>query len=224
MLHTHFQDFTHVKVAIVGRPNVGKSTLFNRIAGRQVALTSREPGLTRDRIETHGNIYDLKFSIIDTPGLEEMLVDDNPDPERKKMTKDMLLQSSLAIQSADVVIFLVDGANGITGFDEHYAQWIRKHLKTDKRLRKRVILVANKCESKRNDIALRMDFEHDSWSDVYRLGLGEPICISAEYREGFQFLYQELLQRFQEIPKPEPTEQKGSDPHNSLSFCIISLP
>jgi GTP-binding protein len=235
-------DYSHVRVAVVGRPNVGKSTLFNRLVGRNMALCSAEPGLTRDRLEAVGNIYDLKFTVIDTAGLEEILVKSQRSrfiedlatgkselfgnaqsvEDKKKMCEDMMLQTSLAIQSSDIVLMMVDGSLGITPLDEHFAHWIRKHIKKNILGKSRILLVANKCESMRREIALSPMESSGSWSDVYSLGLGEPIMISAERREGFHTLYHNLLESMKEIPPKEKQEQETD--HDVLHLAIVGRP
>ena len=147
-------------VAIVGRPNVGKSTLFNRLAGRKLALVDDTPGVTRDRRPGEARLVDLRFDIIDTAGLEES----GPDTLQGRMRA----QTEAAIDEADMALFLVDAKAGITPADETLAAILRKRGKP-------VVLVANKSESRGAEGGLY---------DAFRLGLGEPCPISAEHGEG----------------------------------------
>jgi GTPase len=147
-------------VAIVGRPNVGKSTLFNRLVGRRSALVDDRPGLTRDWRSGEGRLGDLSFTVLDTAGLEEAAP--------KSLEARMRQQTERAVARADVVLFLVDARAGLTALDEHFARWLRK-------LGPKVILVANKCESRAAIPGL---------GEANRLGFGEPVGISAEHGEG----------------------------------------
>ena len=147
-------------VAIVGRPNVGKSTLFNRLAGRKLALVDDTPGVTRDRRPGDASLVDLKFQIIDTAGLEES----GPDTLEGRMRA----QTEAAIDEADLTLFLTDAKMGITPADETLANILRKRGKP-------VVLVANKAEARGSQANLY---------DAFRLGLGEPCPVSAEHGEG----------------------------------------
>src|SRR5579862_7858427 len=120
-------------VAIIGRPNVGKSTLFNRLVGRQIALVDDQPGVTRDRREGEGHIADLAFRVIDTAGLEEAA------PEA--LAGRMRTQTARSLDLADVALLLIDARQGVTPADRHFAAWLRKSGRP-------VILVANKAESR----------------------------------------------------------------------------
>src|SRR5438128_897300 len=148
-------------VAIIGRPNVGKSTLFNRLVGRQFALVDDLPGVTRDRREGEGHIADLAFRLIDTAGLEEA--------PPTSLAGRMRAQTERSLDLADVALLLVDARDGVTPVDRHFAQWLP-------RAEKPVILVANKAEGR----AARAEL-----GDAYALGRGEPLAISAQHREGF---------------------------------------
>ena len=120
-------------MAIVGRPNVGKSTLFNRLVGKRLALTDDLPGVTRDRRSGAASLGDLQFTIIDTAGLE--------DSDAKSLTGRMRQQTERAVAEADAAIFLIDARAGLTPLDRHFADWLRKQGTP-------VILVANKCEGR----------------------------------------------------------------------------
>ncbi len=159
-------DFT---VAIVGRPNVGKSTLFNRLLGRRLALVDDSPGVTRDRREGEGSIADLSFSVIDTAGLEEA--------GGETLEARMRRQTETALAEADVALFLIDARAGVTPMDEHFADWLRRGNTP-------VLLVANKCEGRGGE---------SGRLEAYALGLDEPIPISAEHGEGIGLLYDALL-------------------------------
>lgn len=156
-------------LAIVGRPNVGKSTLFNRLVGKRLALVDDTPGVTRDRREGVARLGDLTFTVIDTAGFEDAKGDALPARMRR--------QTEAAIEEADVCLFLVDARAGITPLDEEIARILRKG-KTP------VLLAANKCEGRAGE-AGRME--------AYALGLGEPLALSAEHGEGTADLYSALV-------------------------------
>ena len=157
-----------IRVAIVGRPNVGKSTLFNRLAGKKLAIVDDTPGVTRDRKEARGSLGDLHFNLIDTAGFE--------DSHDESLEARMRQQTNRAVEQADVALFLIDSRTGITPLDEHFANWLRGQKIP-------VILVANKCEGKAGIGGLY---------EAYGLGLGDPIGLSAEHGEGFEELYKIL--------------------------------
>ena len=158
-----------IKLAIIGRPNVGKSTLFNRFIGRKVALVHDMPGVTRDRKEGYAKFYDLDLVVIDTAGYE-FAKEDN-------LERRMWLQTKRAIEEADVCLFLFDARAGVQPYDKHFADLVRRSGKP-------VILLANKCEGKAQE---------DSIHEAYSLGLGDPIAFSAEHGLGLSDLYQSLL-------------------------------
>jgi GTP-binding protein len=194
-------------VAIVGRPNVGKSTLFNRLIGRRVALVHDRPGVTRDRREGAGQIGDLAFTVIDTAGFE----DDTGDTLEGRMRK----QTERAVADSDVALMLVDARAGITPLDEHFGDLLRKS-------RTPVLLIANKTEGKGTEATLY---------DAFRLGLGDPIAISAEHGQGLDAIY-EALCRFapprEDAEDEEPTEEDAvplaDDPNRPLQLAIIGRP
>ncbi len=155
-------------LAIVGRPNVGKSTLFNRLVGRKLALVDDQPGVTRDLREGDAKLYDLRFTVIDTAGLEEV-TDDSLQGRMRRLTE-------RAVDMADICLFLIDGRAGVNPSDEVFADILRKKAA-------RVILGVNKAEGKAGD-----DGALEAWS----LGLGEPLRLSAEHGEGMDDLYRML--------------------------------
>jgi GTPase len=164
--------------AIIGRPNVGKSTLFNRLVGQKLALVDDKPGVTRDRREGEGRLGDLEFTLIDTAGLDE--------GAKGSLTARMQEQTEVAIALADALMFVVDARAGLTPNDRAFADFAR-------RANKPVVLVANKSEGKQGDAGAM---------EAYALGLGEPIQISAEHGEGLSDLYDALRALM-----PEPIEQ-----------------
>ena len=155
-------------VAIIGRPNVGKSTLFNRLVGRRQALVADQPGVTRDRREGQGHLGDLDFTVIDTAGLDQAA------PE--SLTGRMQAQTEAAIAQADALMFLVDARAGLMPVDRAFAALVRKSGKP-------CILVANKCEGKAGASGA---------VESFALGFGEPVAISAEHGEGLSDLYDAL--------------------------------
>ncbi|WP_135079339.1 ribosome biogenesis GTPase Der [Terasakiella sp. SH-1] len=152
-------------VAIVGRPNVGKSTLFNRLVGKKLAIVDDTPGVTRDRREGMGRVGDLEFKVIDTAGLEEAFDD--------SLEARMRQQTELALDEADITLFMIDARAGITPLDSHFADWLRGRDKE-------VVLLANKCEGSAADNGLY---------EAYGLGLGDPYPFSAEHGVGMNNVY-----------------------------------
>lgn len=172
-----------IKVAVIGRPNVGKSTLFNRLTGTRHALVDDTPGVTRDRREGDGRIADLSFRVIDTAGLEDAF-DDSLEARMRRQTE-------RAVEEADVVLMLIDARAGVTPLDAHFADWLR-------RVRPPVVLLANKCEGRAGLSGL---------AESYALGLGDPVPISAEHGEGMGELYdilRKIAEEKGELPEPEP--------------------
>jgi GTP-binding protein len=169
-------------LAIIGRPNVGKSTLFNRLTGKKLALVDDRPGVTRDRREGEAKLADLRFTIIDTAGLEE--------GPRATLEGRMRAQTESAILAADAILFLIDARAGVTPDDKYFADLVR-------RAGKPVILVANKAEGKAGEAGAY---------DAFSLGLGDPVPLSAEHGEGMGELYDALREALPE-ETAEPVEE-----------------
>jgi GTP-binding protein len=170
-------------VAIVGRPNVGKSTLFNRLVGKHLALVDNTPGVTRDRREGQARLGDLEFQVFDTAGLD----DAPPDTLSERMRQ----QTEVAMAAADVVLFLIDARAGPLPADHSFADLVRRSAK-------RAILVANKSESRAAEAGILQ---------AYELGLGDPVAVSAEHGEGLADLYAALREAL-----PDETERKDTLP------------
>lgn len=191
-----------VKIAIVGRPNVGKSTLFNRLAGKRLALVHETPGLTRDRREADALIGEIRVRLIDTAGLE--------DAEQGTIPARMRSQTEAAISEADILLFVVDARAGVVPADEMFADLARSSGKP-------VVLVANKCEGRAAEAGVY---------DAYSLGLGEPVAISAEHSEGIGELYAIIEQAAQDHDREGvPLEQDGEeDTDRPLRLAIVGRP
>ncbi|PCH81258.1 MAG: ribosome biogenesis GTPase Der [Hyphomicrobiales bacterium] len=185
-------------LAIVGRPNVGKSTLFNRLVGKRLALVDDTPGVTRDRRMGEGHIGDMTFNVIDTAGLEEA--------SEESLQGRMRAQTDEAIKEADVCLFVVDAKSGLTPADTYFSKILRKSGKP-------VILAANKAEGKSGDAG---------FYDAFSLGFGEPLAISAEHGVGMADLFSALLDYETEHGgAPEPDKRQNEffeDDADTLEF------
>lgn len=175
-------------IAIIGRPNVGKSTLFNRLVGKKLALVDDQPGVTRDRRYADASLADLRFRVIDTAGMEEA-------PEAALATR-MFDQTKAAMDEADVLLFVIDVRAGVTPIDEHFAKLVRRSAKP-------VIMVGNKAESNRVTAS----------SDIYTLGFKEMCLISAEHGEGLGELYESLAAYVSHAPDAPTAKSKKKRPN-----------
>jgi GTP-binding protein len=185
-------------VAIVGRPNVGKSTLFNRLVGKRLALVDDRPGVTRDRREGEASLIGLEFRVIDTAGFE----DEDPQTLPGRMRQ----QTEAAVRDADVALFLIDAREGLTPLDEEIGRWLRAESTP-------VVVVGNKAESRAGESGLL---------DAFRLGLGDPIGISAEHGEGVADLFEVLLPLIKREGDEEQEEEPGEDA--PLKIAIVGRP
>jgi GTP-binding protein len=191
-------------VALVGRPNVGKSTLFNRLVGRRIALVDDRPGVTRDRREGDARLGALEFRAIDTAGFEEA--------GEETLTGRMRAQTEAAIADADAVLFLIDARAGIIPDDHAFADVLR-------RAGKPVVLVANKAESRKGT---------EGAYEAYELGFGEPVAVSAEHNEGMADLYDALKQALpSDSADSEKVESNGiaiEDPNRPIRVAVVGRP
>src|SRR2546423_315292 len=185
-------------VAIVGRPNVGKSTLFNRLVGKRLALVDDQPGVTRDRREGDAKLVGLEFRVIDTAGFEDEAVETLPGRMR--------VQTEAAVRDADVALFLIDAREGLTPLDEEIARWLRVESTP-------VIVIANKVEGRSGE---------GGTLEAYRLGLGDPIPLSAEHGEGIADLFEALRPHVEHEHFSADAEDEGE--HAPLQLAIVGRP
>src|SRR4051794_28999522 len=191
-------------IAIIGRPNVGKSTLFNRLVGQKLALVDDEPGVTRDRREGQARLGDLEFTVIDTAGLDA--------GAKGSLTARMQEQTEAAIASADALMFVIDARAGLRPNDRSFADLAR-------RAGKPVVLVANKSEGRHGE---------GGAMEAWALGLGEPVQVSAEHGEGLSDLYDSLRGLMPEPPAEEHDDDTGasSEDHSNrpIRVAIVGRP
>ena len=186
-------------IAIIGRPNVGKSTLFNRLVGKKLALVDDQPGVTRDRRYADGRLSDLRFRVIDTAGMDEA--------EADMLESRMLLQTRAAMAEADILFFMVDGRIGVTPMDEHFAQEARASNKP-------VVVLVNKAEGNAGLAFL---------GDVYALGFERVVAISAEHNEGMADLFDTMVELGVEAEAADDDAQEFAD-DKPINLVIMGRP
>jgi GTP-binding protein len=190
-------------IAIIGRPNVGKSTLFNRLTGKKHALVDDTPGVTRDRREGEGRISHLEFKVIDTAGLEEA--------EADALETRMMQQTEIAVDEADLCLMMIDGRAGIVPTDKFFANWLRKKSR-------KVVLVVNKCEGSHGDLGL---------NEAFKLGFEKVVPLSAEHNEGMADLY-DAIAPYKEIYDYEigdlEISKNTDDEDKFIQIAIVGRP
>ena len=186
-------------VAIIGRPNVGKSTLFNRLVGKRLALVDDRPGVTRDRREGEAVLLGLPFRLFDTAGFE--------DEDARTLPGRMRAQTEAAVREADVALFMIDGRTGVTSLDETVAQWLRGSDTP-------IVLIVNKAEGRAADAGVYEGFA---------LGFGEPVPLSAEHGEGMADLFDALLPHIDRADVEEEPDE-GDSPDSPLKLAIVGRP
>lgn len=185
-------------IAIIGRPNVGKSTLFNRLVGKKLALVDDRPGVTRDRREGAAHLLGLDFNVIDTAGYE--------DEDARTLPGRMRKQTELAVADAELALFVIDGRAGLTPLDEEIARWLRSS-------RTPVVLVVNKAEGRAAESGIL---------ESYALGFGDPIPLSAEHGEGMADLFQAIrpfVENFEAAVEDDPADENAI-----LKLAIVGRP
>jgi GTP-binding protein len=188
------------QVIIIGRPNVGKSTLFNRLVGKKLALVDDQPGVTRDRRFGEAHLIGLDFTVVDTAGWE--------DEDSASLPGRMRAQTEASLRGAAVALFVIDARAGLTPLDEEIARWLRES-------RVPVVLLANKAEGRASEGGLL---------EAYALGIGEPVAISAEHGEGMADLFEALLPHLgDKQPADEDTEAED-DLSGPLKLAIVGRP
>jgi GTP-binding protein len=192
-------------VAIIGRPNVGKSTLFNRLVGKKIALVDDQPGVTRDRREADANLLGLEFRIIDTAGFE--------DEDAATLPGRMRAQTQAAVNQADVALFVIDSRAGLVPLDEEIARWLRESTTP-------VVVLANKAEGRAGESGVL---------EAFSLGLGDPIPFSAEHGDGMADLFSALLPHVEtdadeDVWEEEPADDEDHDPDAILKIAIVGRP
>jgi len=191
-------------VAIIGRPNVGKSTLFNRLIGKKLALVDDRPGVTRDRREGDAELLGLKFRIVDTAGFEE----DDP----QSLPGRMRAQTEMALEGAAVALFMIDARAGVTPLDEHIARWLRTSGTP-------VVLLANKAEGRAADPGIM---------EAFALGFDEPVAFSAEHGQGLADLFEAIRPYVERDEESEAFESEGddqeADDNAPLKLAIVGRP
>ncbi len=194
------------QVIIIGRPNVGKSTLFNRLVGKKLALVDDQPGVTRDRRFAEASLLGLAFTIVDTAGWEDL--DPTTLPGRMRQ------QTEASLEGADVALFVIDSRAGITPLDAEIARYLRSNKVP-------IVLVANKAEGRSGD---------PGFFEAFSLGFGEPVAISAEHGEGMGDLFEALLPHIEKeedddaLPDADMGEEEDFDPQSILKLAIVGRP
>ena len=187
-------------VAIIGRPNVGKSTLFNRLVGKKLALVDDRPGVTRDRREGDASLVGLMFRVIDTAGYE--------DEDAASLPGRMREQTEAAVGQADVALFVIDSRVGLVPLEEEIARWLRGS-KTP------VILIANKAEGRAGEAGIL---------EALSLGFGDPVALSAEHGEGMGELFEALLPHIERVEAERIDEEEDESPNAPLKLAIVGRP
>jgi GTP-binding protein len=185
-----------MKIALIGRPNVGKSTLFNRLIGQKNAIVGDRPGVTRDRKIVDSDFFGVRIKVIDTPGIDTF--------SKNELARSMNQQSFEALKESDIVFFVIDAIEGVTEYDKSIAAWLRRSFKKCKN--RPVIVIKNKCE------------KSSIQCDVSRLGFGEGVAISAEHNLGFD----EVFKAISDFDFPK--EERGDEEEIPLKVSIVGRP